>query len=63
MRKDDVVRNATDNLDAALDAALDMTFPASDPVALFIPAAEPPLLAEPPLNSTSGHSPVNSDSR
>ena len=30
------MRTATDNLDAALDAALEMTFPASDPVAPFM---------------------------
>jgi len=31
-----MVRTATDSFDAALDAALEMTFPASDPVALFM---------------------------
>jgi len=30
------MRTATDSLDAALDDALEMTFPASDPVALFM---------------------------
>ena len=30
---------AIDSIDAALDAALDMTFPASDPVALSMPDA------------------------
>jgi hypothetical protein len=30
------MRTATDSLDAALDDALKMTFPASDPVALFM---------------------------
>ena len=31
-----MVRTATDSLDAALDDALEMTFPASDPVAIFM---------------------------
>ena len=31
------MRTTMDSLDAALDAALVMTFPASDPVALFRP--------------------------
>lgn len=30
------MRTAKDSLDAALDDALEMTFPASDPVALFM---------------------------
>ena len=30
------MRAATDSLEAALDDALEMTFPASDPVALFM---------------------------
>jgi hypothetical protein len=48
-----MLRTATDSLDAALDAALAMTFPASDPVALFRPdsAPEPLLPREPILNS------------
>ena len=32
-----MMSTAMDSLDAALDAALAMTFPASDPVALFRP--------------------------
>lgn len=47
-----------DHLDAALDAALAMTFPASDPVALFIPVAEPLLLAESVLNSARARLPL-----
>ncbi len=31
------MKTAADNIDAALDAALKMTFPASDPIAVFIP--------------------------
>jgi hypothetical protein len=38
------VTAAIDNIDAALDAALGMTFPASDPVALSMPyAGDPPV--------------------
>jgi hypothetical protein len=36
-RKENILRTAKDSIDAALDAALDMTFPASDPVAVFVP--------------------------
>ena len=40
------MKTDTDSIDAALDAALDMTFPASDPIAVFIPAAsEHPIAA------------------
>jgi len=38
--KANVLTTGTDNIDAALDAALDMTFPASDPVALFVPESD-----------------------
>jgi len=31
------VKTTADSIDAALDAALDMTFPASDPIAVFMP--------------------------
>jgi len=31
--------NFADRVDRALDDALNMTFPASDPVAIFVPAA------------------------
>lgn len=31
-----MVKNSQDGIDHALDAALEMTFPASDPIALFI---------------------------
>ena len=45
-------------LHVALDAALAMTFPASDPVALFRPdSAEPLLPTESTLNSARRRSP------
>ena len=31
-----------DHVDRALDDALDMTFPASDPIAIFVPSAAAP---------------------
>jgi len=34
------VRTVIDDMDAALDAALLMTFPASDPIAVFIPGSD-----------------------
>jgi len=34
------LRTAADSIDAALDAALDMTFPASDPIAIFMPDSD-----------------------
>ena len=47
---------AIDSIDAALDAALGMTFPASDPVALSVPDAGDRRVAEdqagPALDST-----------
>lgn len=44
--KENMVSTTSNDLDTALDAALAMTFPASDPVALFIAVAEPLLIAE-----------------
>ena len=37
-----IVRTPADPVDNALDAALEMTFPASDPVAVFVPGQEDP---------------------
>jgi len=34
------VRTAIDDMDTALDAALLMTFPASDPIAVFMPGSD-----------------------
>lgn len=35
------MKTVADRLDLALDAALGMTFPASDPIAISIPAGSP----------------------
>ena len=45
---------AADSIDAALDAALDMTFPASDPIAVFMPdSSERPVARGWPGNEAS----------
>jgi hypothetical protein len=36
---EDFMRGGTDGIERALDAALAMTFPASDPVAISVPSA------------------------
>lgn len=45
---------ATDSIDAAVDAALDMTFLASDPVALFMPRFRRPICRSRPSQSRNG---------